>query len=378
MADYETLRVIWWLILGTLLIGFAVTDGFDLGVGIIFRFIGRTDEERRALLECVEPVWEGNQVWFILGGGAVFAAWPLLYAAAFSSLYLAMFLILIALILRPVGFAFRNKLSDPRWRNFWDWALLIAGAVPALLFGVAFGNLFLGVPFHFDEFMRPVYTGGFINLLQPYALLAGVVSVSMLVLHGASYAAMKAGEPMSARAASAGRLAAVIFVMAFVVAGAWLAAGLDGQRIDSGADPSGPASPLLKTVVVVRGAWLDNYRGHDLLWLAPLIALLAAVLAWLLLRIGRPGAAFISSALTVAATILTAGIGLFPFLMPSSTDPNQGLTIWDASSSAKTLFIMLLCVVVLLPIVLAYTAWVYHVLKGRITLEYLRKHGSWY
>jgi cytochrome bd ubiquinol oxidase subunit II len=226
--------------------------------------------------------------------------------------------------------------------------------------------------------MRPVYTGGFINLLQPYALLAGVVSVSMLVLHGASYAAMKAGEPMSARAASAGRLAAVIFVMAFVVAGAWLAAGLDGQRIDSGADPSGPASPLLKTVVIVRGAWLDNYRGHDLLWLAPLIALLAAVLAWLLLRIGRPGAAFISSALTVAATILTAGIGLFPFLMPSSTDPNQGLTIWDASSSAKTLFIMLLCVVVLLPIVLAYTAWVYHVLKGRITLEYLRKHGSWY
>src|ERR1700686_2424341 len=274
MPDYETLRVIWWLILGTLLIGFAVTDGFDLGVGIIFRFIGRPDEERRAVLECVEPVWEGNQVWFILGGGAVFAAWPLLYAASFSSLYLAMFLILMALILRPVAFAFRNKLPDPRWRNFWDWALLIAGAVPALLFGVAFGNLFLGVPFHFDELMRPVYTGGFVNLLQPYALLAGVVSVSMLVLHGASYAAMKAGEPMSARAASSGRLAAMLFVIAFVVAGAWVAGGLDGQRIDSGADPSGPASPLLKTVVVARGAWLDNYRGHEILWLAPLLALL--------------------------------------------------------------------------------------------------------
>jgi cytochrome d ubiquinol oxidase subunit II len=378
MHDYETLRVIWWLILGTLLIGFAVTDGFDLGVGMIFRFIGRTDEERRALLECVEPVWEGNQVWFILGGGAVFAAWPLLYAAAFSSLYVAMFLILIALILRPVGFAFRNKLADHGWRNFWDWALLIAGAVPALLFGVAFGNLFLGVPFHFDEFMRPVYTGGFINLLHPYAVLAGVVSVSMLVLHGASYAAMKAGEPMSARAAAAGRLAAVIFVMAFVVAGAWLAAGVDGQRIDSGADPSGPANPLLKSVVVLRGAWLDNYRGHALLWLAPLLALLGAVLAWQFLRAGRAGAAFLSSSLAVAATILTAGIALFPFLMPSSTDPNQGLTIWDASSSAKTLFIMLLCVIVLLPIVLAYTAWVFHVLKGRITLDYLRKHGGLY
>jgi cytochrome bd ubiquinol oxidase subunit II len=378
MPDYETLRVIWWLILGTLLIGFAVTDGFDLGVGIIFRFIGRTDEERRALLECVEPVWEGNQVWFILGGGAVFAAWPLLYAASFSSLYLAMFLILIALILRPVGFAFRNKLAEPRWREFWDWMLLIAGAVPALLFGVAFGNLYLGLPFHFDALMRPVYTGGFFNLLQPYALLAGVVSLSMLVLHGASYAAFKAGVPMSERAASVGRVAALIYLLAFAAAGAWLAAGLPGHRISSGGDPFGPSSPLLKSVTVAPGAWLDNYRGHQILWLAPLTGLFAAACAWLLLRVGRPGAAFMASSFTLAATILTAGIALFPFLMPSSTDPDQGLTIWDASSSAKTLFIMLLCVIVLLPIVLAYTAWVFRVLRGKITLEYMRKHGGLY
>jgi len=378
MPDYETLRVIWWLILGTLLIGFAVTDGFFLGVGIIFRFIGRSDEERRALLECIEPVWEGNQVWFILAGGAVFAAWPLLYAASFSSLYLAMLLLLVALILRPVGFAFRNKLSDPRWRGFWDWMLLIAAAVPALLFGVAFGNLYLGLPFHFDALMRPVYTGGFFNLLQPYALLAGVVSLAMLVLHGASYAAFKAGEPMAERAASVGRIAALVYVCAFAAAGAWLAAGLPGHRIISGADPFGPSSPLLKSVTIVPGAWLDNYRGHEILWLAPLIGLLGAGGAWVLLRIGRPGAAFIASSLTLAATILTAGIALFPFLMPSSTDPDQGLTIWDASSSAKTLFIMLLCVIVLLPIVLAYTAWVFRVLRGKITLEYLRKHGGLY
>jgi cytochrome d ubiquinol oxidase subunit II len=378
MLDYETLRVIWWLILGTLLIGFAVTDGFDLGVGIIFRFIGRTDEERRALLECVEPVWEGNQVWFILGGGAVFAAWPLLYAASFSSLYLAMFLILIALILRPVGFTFRNKIPDLRWRNFWDWTLLIAGAVPALLFGVAFGNLFLGVPFHFDDLMRPVYTGGFLNLLQPFALLAGAVSLSMLALHGAAYAALKLGEPMSARAAAIGRRASVAFMIAFVAAGAWVASGLDGQRIDSGADPLAPSSPLLKSVVVLRGAWLANFQRHEVLWLAPVIALLAALLAWALLRIGRPGAAFVSSSVTLAGTILTAGIALFPFLMPSSTHPDQGLTVWDASSSAKTLFIMLLAVIVFLPIVLAYTAWVFRVLKGKITLEHMRKHSGLY
>jgi len=378
MPDYETLRVIWWLILGALLIGFAITDGFDLGVGAIFRFIGRTDEERRALLECVEPVWEGNQVWFILGGGAVFAAWPLLYAASFSSLYLAMFLILIALILRPVGFTFRNKIQDPRWRGFWDWSLLISGAVPALLFGVAFGNLFLGVPFHFDELMRPVYTGGFFNLLQPYALLAGVVSVSMLVVHGAAYAALKVGEPMATRAASVGALATLVFVIAFIVAGAWLGIGIDGQYIGAGADPLAPSSPLLKAVALARGAWLDNYRAHAVLWLAPSIAILAALITGALLRIGRPGAAFVSSSITLAATILTAGIALFPFLMPSSTQPDQGLTIWDASSSERTLFIMLLAVIVLLPIVLAYTAWVFRVLKGRITLEHMRKHSGLY
>jgi cytochrome bd ubiquinol oxidase subunit II len=378
MPDYESLRVIWWLILGTLLIGFAVTDGFDLGVGVIFRFIGRTDEERRALLECIEPVWEGNQVWFILGGGAVFAAWPLLYAASFSSLYLAMFLILIALILRPVGFTFRNKIADPRWRNFWDWTLLIGGAVPALLFGVAFGNLFLGLPFHFDELMRPVYTAGFLNLLHPFALLAGVVSLSMLTLHGAAYAALKVGEPMSTRAAAAGRLAAAVFVVAFVAAGVWLASGLDGQRIVSGADPLGPSSPLLKSVRVLRGAWLENYRQHGILWLAPLAALAAAVIAWALLRLGRPGAAFLASSAMVKTTILTAGIALFPFLMPSSTQPDQGLTIWDASSSAKTLLIMLVVVIVLLPVVLGYTAWVYRVLRGKITLEYIRKHSDLY
>ena len=200
MPDYETLRVIWWLLLGVLLIGFAVTDGFDLGVGALFRWLGKSDEERRALLEAIEPVWDGNQVWLLLGGGAVFAAWPLLYAASFSSLYLAMLVVLLSLILRPVGFMFRNKVPDPRWRNAWDWALFVAGAIPALLFGVAFGNLFLGLPLSFDGLGRPVYGGTFVDLLHPFALLAGVVSLAMVLMHGAAYAAVKTGAPMAPRA----------------------------------------------------------------------------------------------------------------------------------------------------------------------------------
>jgi cytochrome d ubiquinol oxidase subunit II len=377
VPDYDLLRLIWWLILGVLLIGFAVMDGFDLGVGATFRFIGRNDDERRALLESIEPVWEGNQVWFILGGGAVFAAWPLLYAASFSGLYLAMFLVLVALILRPVGFTFRGKLTEPHWRNGWDWALTIGGAVPALLFGVAFGNLFLGLPFHYDELQRPVFTGSFFGLLHPFALLVGVVSLAMLIMHGNAYAALKVGEPMSQRAAAVGRAAALVFVVAFIIAGIWVD-HLEGAHIVAGADPMGPSNPLTKLVLQLPGAWLANYRGHPLLWLLPLLGIVGAAANWTWLGAQRAGRAFLASCVSVAATILTAGVALFPFLMPSSTHPSHGLTIWDASSSAYTLGVMLLAVVILLPIILAYTAWVFHVLRGKITLEEIRRHTGFY
>jgi cytochrome d ubiquinol oxidase subunit II len=374
MLHYDTLREIWWLLLGVLLIGFAVTDGFDMGVCAIFRFVGRTDDERRALLEAVEPVWEGNQVWFILGGGAAFAAWPLLYAASFSALYLAMFLVLLGFILRPVGFAFRGKLTEPLWRNTCDWALLAGGVLPALLFGVAFGNLFIGVPFHFDPMMRPMYTGGFFNLLHPFALLCGLVSLSMLVMHGAAYASFKLEGALAARSAGVGKVAALVFALLFVAAGVWMVAGLDGQRITSVANNAGPSNPLLKTVMSARGAWLDNYRMNAWLWLSPGGGITAGLLTYRLLRAGRFGFALFTSGITQAATILTAGIALFPFLMPSSTNPRDSLTIWDASSSAKTLFIMLIAVIILLPIVLAYTTWVYRVLRGRISLDAIRAH----
>lgn len=378
MFDYETLRLIWWAILGALLIGFAVMDGFDLGVGMIFRFVGRNDEERRVLLETVEPVWEGNQVWFILGGGAAFAAWPLLYAASFSGLYLALFLLLLALILRPVGFTFRGQVDDPRWRNVWDWALFAGGAVPALLFGVAFGNLLLGIPFQFDELRRPMYTAGFFNLLHPFALLAGIVSVAMLVMHGATYAALKIDRSLASRAAAVGRVAALVLIVAFVLAGVWIATAIDGHRIVSAINVAGPSNPLAKSVEVVRGGWLENYRMHASLWVVPGLALALALLTERLLSGGRFGLAFVSSALALASVILTAGIAMFPFLMPSSIQPNHGLTIWDASSSAKTLGIMLGAVIVFLPIVLAYTSWVFRTLRGEVTLEHVRRQTGLY
>ena len=372
MPDYEILRLIWWLLLGVLLIGFAVTDGFDLGVGALFRFIGKTDDERRALLEAIEPVWDGNQVWFILGGGAVFAAWPLLYAASFSGLYFAMLLVLLALILRPVGFMFRNKLESPGWRNVWDWALFIGGAVPALLFGVAFGNLFLGLPFHIDAIANPIYTGSFFGLLHPFALLCGLVSLAMLVLHGAAYAALKVEDPMGARARRAGQWAGGLLLLAFSVAGLWLYFGLEGLRLTGELDPNGPSNPLRKTAEWGAGAWLGNFAATPWLWAAPLLTYLGAGLSIAWLRANRPGLALVASGAGVAGVIFTAGLALFPFLMPSKTDPASSLSVWDASSSRLTLFIMLICVVIFLPIVLAYTAWVFRVLRGKITLEHVR------
>lgn len=377
MFDYEFLRLTWWLLLGVLLIGFAIMDGFDLGVGALFRFIGRTDDERKVFLETIEPVWEGNQVWFILGGGAVFAAWPLLYAASFSGLYFAMLLVLLSLILRPVGFVFRNKLTDPRWHNVWDWALCISGAAPSLLFGVAFGNLFLGLPFHIDNLARPIYTGSFFGLLHPFALIGGLVSLSMLLMHGGAYAALKAEEPLAERARRASTLFAILFIACFSAAGIWLATGIEGHNIVSTIDPNGPSNPLRKTVELSAGGWLSNMQHWPLLWLAPLMGYLMAVATILLSRAKRDGLAFISSSLTVASVLLTAGIALFPFLMPSATEPGHGLTVWDASSSELTLGIMLVMALIFVPIILAYTSWVFRVLRGRITLEHIRNSSHY-
>jgi len=378
LIGYATLRVIWWLIIGVLLVGFAITDGFDLGLGVSFTYLGRTDAERRALLSSVEPVWEGNQVWFVVGGGAAFAAWPLLYATSFSGLYLAMFLLLVSLILRPVGFAYRGKLTEVRWRAAWDAALTLGGGVPALLFGVAFANLFLGVPFHFDGMQRPVVTGGFFSLLHPFALLGGIISLSMLVLHGNAYAAMKVGEPMAARARAVGRAASAIFLVAFLAAGVWVSSTLGGYQVTSVMDHAGPSNPMRKTVAIVAGAWLGNFHAWPLMWAAPACAVLGALAAHALLHLRHAGAAFMASVLVQAGTILTGGFALFPFLLPSSTFPNQSLTVWDASSSAKTLLIMLGMAGVFLPIILAYTSWVFRVLRGRVTLENMHEHEGEY
>ncbi|WP_430912523.1 cytochrome d ubiquinol oxidase subunit II [Methylobacterium sp. sgz302541] len=374
--DYETLRLIWWALLGALLIGFAVMDGFDLGVGMLLPFVARTDLERRVAINTVGPVWEGNQVWLILGAGAIFAAWPPLYAVAFSGFYLAMFLVLCALILRPVGFKFRSKLASPRWRAVWDGALFVGGLVPALIFGVAVGNAFVGAPFRFDADLRLTYEGTLLGLLNPFALLCGLVSVAMLTLHGGTYLALKADGPVAARAARIARKAGLALGLLFTIAGFYVAFGVAGHAVLHGAGGNAPSNPLAKQVATQTGAWLANYVLHPWTLAAPALAYAATALAALLVVRGRPGLAFVASGTAVAGVVATAGLSLFPFLLPSSLDPNAGLTVFDASSSRTTLLIMLVATLIFLPLILAYTAWVYRVLRGRVTETWVEAQGK--
>jgi cytochrome d ubiquinol oxidase subunit II len=375
MIDYQTLKLIWWLFIGVLLIGFAVTDGFDLGIGTLLPFLGRNDEERRVMINSVGPTWEGNQVWFVTAGGATFAAWPLVYATAFSGFYAALLLVLFALFFRPVGFDYRGKVEDPRWRSAWDWGLFIGGTVPAVVFGVAFGNLLQGVPFYFDPAtMAVTYTGSFWRLLNPFALLTGLASLAMLVMHGATFLEVKSEDAIQLRARTAACGAAIALIVLFAIAGIWVAYRIPGYRIVSMPPASSAFVPVVKTVESSPGIWLANFGTHRWMMLAPIAAFAGALAVIVLSSRGRSALAFVASAVAIAGVILTAGFAMFPFVMPSSTDPRSSLTVWDSVSSHRTLAIMFWVVVIMLPIVLGYTAWVYRVVRGKVTVAQIREN----
>lgn len=368
LLDYETLRIIWWALLGVLLIGFAIMDGFDMGVAILLPFVGKNDHERRIAINCIAPVWEGNQIWFILGGGAVFAAWPLVYATAFSGFYGAMFLVLVAMILRPVGMKFRSKMPSPAWRSLWDWALFTGGFLPSLVFGIAFGNILQGVPFHFDDSLRSFYTGNFFDLLTPFPVICGLLSICLFTMHGATYLTLKTNDPIASRTKMAGVRAALLTMIFFTMGWLWLKSGwVPGYRILEIAGPNAPSNPLSKSVVQETGAWFNNYAVYPWMWFAPLLGYGGASLTAILLLKKCPGKAFITSAFAQFGVIATAGLSLFPFILPSSSHPNSSLTVWDASSSHMTLFLMLVSVIIFLPLILIYTSWVFRVMRGKVT-----------
>jgi cytochrome d ubiquinol oxidase subunit II len=378
MIDYEFLRLVWWVLVGVLLIGFAVTDGFDLGVGALLTLVGKDDAERRVMINTIGPHWDGNQVWFITAGGAIFAAWPMVYATAFSGFYLALAITLIALWMRPLGFDYRGKLTNPTWRKSWDWALFAGGLIPALIFGVAFGNLFLGVPYSVDDTLRSTYHGSFFALLTPFALLSGLVSVGMLLTHGAAWLQMKTTDNLQVKARSVSAKLSLVTMALFAICGVYLAWGVDGMIITSVIDTSATSNPVTKTVALESGAWLHNYSLYPWMIVAPIVAFAGGALCWFTSRSGNAWLAFVGSASQITGVILTAGFSLFPFILPSATMPNASLTLWDASSSELTLQTMFVVACIFVPIVLGYTLYGFWVMRGRISTQDLNQSHTIY
>ena len=375
MFDYEAFRLIWWVLIGVLFIGFAITDGFDMGVGALVPLIGKTDIQRRVMINSIAPHWDGNQVWLVTAGGALFAAWPMVYATSFSGFYLAMYVTLAALWLRPLALDYRSKIETQKWRNNWDICISISGFVPPLIFGVAFGNLLQGVPFELNELMMSQYHGSFFELLNPFALVCGLVSVSMFVLQGSTWLQMKTAGDVYNRARTVSIVTGVAVAVLFVIAGFWVQ-NIDGYVVKSVMDHNGPSNPLLKEVVREQGAWMANFTTYPLMWIAPALGVVMAVFAIIATKAEKGALAFVASSLTCAGVILTAGFAMFPFVMPSSLNPNDSFTMWDSTSSLLTLQIMTGVAAVMVPTILGYTTWTYYKMFGRLDDKFIEENKN--
>jgi cytochrome d ubiquinol oxidase subunit II len=330
------LNILWFVLIGVLYTGFFILEGFDFGVGILLPFLGKDDKTRRVMINTIGPHWDGNEVWLLTAGGATFAAFPEWYATMFSSFYVPLFLLLLTLIMRGVAFEFRSKDMNLKWRSLWDWSIFIGSLVPPLLLGVAFANMVRGMPIDADK----LYTGGFFNLLNPYALVVGLMAVAICVLHGAIFLENKtAGELRAASHKTAVR--------------AW---------------------PI--TLILVVAAVIGTYLSTDIVTqlgvnpgMVPLIGLGTLLLVGYLLRIKKTGWAFIMTSVTILFTMATYFLVLFPNVMVSSTDPAYNLTIYNASSTPYTLQVMTIVALIFVPIVLIYQGWSFYIFRARVTEE---------
>ena len=374
LFDYETLRVIWWFLLIILWLGFALTDGFDLGVGAILKLVAKSDTEKRIAINVLAPHWDGNQVWLILAAGAIFAAWPAVYGAGFSALYPAMMIALYTLFLRPVAFDYRSKLVEPRWRNAWDNCIIIAGTVPPLIFGIAVGNLLLGLPFEFDADLRPAFEGSFFGLFHPFAIICGLLGVLVFAMHGAAYLMLRTSLKVYVRARDLLNYLPLAVIALFALNGLILLLFVDGYQITSQIDPAGPSNPTLKTAVAAGGAWLHNYGQYPLTMLAPLAGFIGAFAVRHFAKREKPGRVFFFSAVSLVGVISTAAVSLFPFIIPSSLNPSHSLTIWDATSSHLTLTVMTYAAAVFVPILITYNLWCYYQMWGRVTPKFVTEN----
>ncbi|MEI2642780.1 MAG: cytochrome d ubiquinol oxidase subunit II [Candidatus Nanopelagicales bacterium] len=337
------LQQIWIILIAVLWVGYFVLEGFDFGVGVLLPVLGKTEQDRRAMLTTLGPVWDGNEVWLLVAGGATFAAFPEWYATLFSGFYLPLLLILVGLIIRGVAFEYRSKRSSATWRRRWDLCIVVGSFIPALLWGVAFANIVRGVPMRPGDFGNSLYDGAFFNLLNPYALVGGLTTLALFVTHGAIFLALKTDGDLRVRA---NKVAGQVGLVATVIAVVFL---------------------LWTQLAYSDKAWT---------WALVVVAAVAWLAGLAMNRAGREGWAFIFSAVTLAGAVVYLFSVLYPNVMPASNDPALSLTIWNASSTDYTLKIMTIVAIVFTPIVLAYQSWTYWVFRKRVSPSQISDAGE--
>jgi cytochrome d ubiquinol oxidase subunit II len=378
LFDYAVLKVIMWCLLGALFWGFTVMDGFDLGVATLLPVVGKTDLERRTLINTVGPFWEGNQVWLILGAGFIFGAWPTLYAVLFSGLYLPFALLLFSLILRPVGFKFRSKVKNMAWRSFWDACLFISGLVPAFCFGAVLGVMLIGLHFYFTPDLQLFVGSNLSRLLKPISLCSGALWVTLFIQQGALFLSMKVETKLQERLQKLLPLTCGLIILFLGMLLVYWHNTTFQYHVISVYD--GPANPFLKVVGRYTPRPIQTF--YDLLPLEGplfwpfLIFGGCNLFCYILSRSRFPYLAFILHSLQMGGVIALMGWLNYPLLVPSLTNPSHSLTIWDSSSSAHSLRLVLIAVIIFMPIIIAYTIWVHRVLFGRVREKDVQKKSG--
>lgn len=371
MGAYAVLKIIWWVLLGVLFSGIGIMIGQDMGVGSSLRYLGRTDNERRAVLNMIGPHWDGNQVWFILGGGAIFAAFPTVYATLFSGLYIVMLLLLWSMIVRPLGFEYRSRVNSPTWRDRWDWALFLSGFIPMLVFGTAVGNALMGFPYRFDDIMQSFYPHGFgfYTLFNPFSvLICGLMAVALSLYQAGAMVALRSEGPILHRAQKQMKAAALASTVLFTVGGVWVSQ-LTGFQAAGDVNPGMPADPRMSAAIMVHGGWLRNYFNHPELFILPIVVYIGLWLGIWFSKNYHHARAWWSGAVAWIATLGTVGAAMFPMLAPSYVDVNQSLTVWNASASERTLAWMLAWTAIFIPIIFFYTSWAFRIMRGKVRPE---------
>jgi cytochrome d ubiquinol oxidase subunit II len=365
MIDYAVLKIVWWMLIGLVLMLYGTTAGYDLGITIILPFL-KKESHKRLVLNISGPTWDGNQTWIVFAGGGLFVVWPVAYALSFSGFYAAILMILWPFFLRPLGYDYRGKIDSSKWRRFWDWGLFVSSFLPVFIFGVAFGNLLQGVPFYFDpKTMQQYYTGNFATLMNPFGILCGLVSAAMIIMHGAAWIARRGRSELQAKARSIQFVFAWLTLVLFVIAGFWLMTRVAGYTLVS--QPIEPTEdPLNNVVTRGLGVWTAGYSGNPWKYYPIVIAFIALISTLVFNRVRQFHLAFWSSVFSVAGIIGTAGATLFPFLIPSSTHLAQSLTVWNAASSQYALNTMFYVGAALLVIILIYKLFAFKAAWGKI------------